>query len=418
MRHGQRAREKQRILARAIIMTPALALLASLALVSRAPAHGGVRSVRQRPTPSSTVRMGGAGAMRKLPLSSACDIAVSECCLGTMTWGSQNTDDEAYEQLELAWDAGVNFLDTAEGYPIPMNAETQGRTDAAIAAWMKKSKRPRDSVILATKVCGYNDRFTWFRDGPTRVSEAQITASVDASLRRLGTDHIDLLQVHWPDRYVPLFGSTRYDPSKERPDEVPFEEQARAMGALIEAGKVRAWGLSNETPYGVCEFAKVCEQLGVPPPVSVQNSYSLLQRSDETGLVEAMRRHDVGYLPYSPLSAGVLSNKYASGAPAGSRLGLFPGYLDRYLGTSAPAAVAAYSDVAAKFGLTPSAFAIAFCRSRDFVTSTIIGATSTQQLQDNLNGFAAEWTPEMEEEVERIFATYPDPWRMQVRDGG
>uniref|UniRef100_A0A7S4EWY1 NADP-dependent oxidoreductase domain-containing protein n=1 Tax=Chrysotila carterae TaxID=13221 RepID=A0A7S4EWY1_CHRCT len=265
------------------------------------------------------------------------DLMVSDCCLGTMTWGKQNTAKEAADQLSAAWDMGVNFLDTAEGYPVPMTAETQGETDRCIAKWMKTAKQPRDSVILATKVCGRNDRFTWFRDGPTIVNRDQVIASVDASLSRLETDHIDLLQIHWPDRYVPLFGTTRYDVSKERDDEVSFAEQVEVMGELIKAGKIRHWGLSNETPFGVCEFARVCDALGVPRPVSVQNSYSLLQRSDETGLVEAMRRLDVGYLPYSPLSAGVLSGKYRGlqTPPAGSRMELFQGYMDRYLKSQA-----------------------------------------------------------------------------------
>ena len=163
-------------------------------------------------------------AMKQHQLGSS-DLRVSSCCLGTMTWGNQNTADEAAEQLSLAIDAGVNFIDTAEGYPIPLDAETQGATDRAIGAWLKTSGQPRDSIVLASKVCGFNERFTWFRGGTTRVTREQVIASVDASLSRLGTDHIDLLQIHWPDRYVPLFGSTRYDVSKEREGSVSFEEQ-------------------------------------------------------------------------------------------------------------------------------------------------------------------------------------------------
>jgi len=300
---------------------------------------------------------------------------------------------------------------------------------------MGASRQPRDSVILATKVCGYNERFTWFRGGPTRVTAEQIVASVDASLQRLNTDYIDLLQIHWPDRYVPLFGSTRYEVSKEREDDVSFEEQARAMGELVKAGKVRHWGLSNETPVGVCEFVAACKAEGAPKPVSVQNSYSLLTRSDELGLVEAMRQHDVGYLAYSPLSAGVLTGKYAgyhSGTfldvvvrreeaaepPGGSRLSLFPGYMDRYLRTYAPEAVADYAQLAVDAGLSPAALAIAFCESRPFMASTIVGATSLAQLNENLAGFGVEWTDDLEDGVNDILARYPDPWRMLVRDGG
>jgi aryl-alcohol dehydrogenase-like predicted oxidoreductase len=347
-------------------------------------------------------------------------ILVSSCCLGTMTWGNQNTAEEAASQLNIAWERGCNFLDTAECYPVPVSQERQGSTDLAIGKWLRTNGRARDEVVIASKVCGYNERFTWLRGEPTRVTRDQIIASVEASLQRLGVDHLDLLQIHWPDRYVPLFGSTRYDCSKERPDEVPFEEQARAMGELIRSGKIRSWGLSNETPLGVCEFIAACKAEGIPPPVSVQNSYSLLQRGDEEGLVEAMCRHDVGYLPYSPLSAGVLSGKYSglSKPPAGSRLELFDGYFERYSSTSAPSAVEAYAELAQLHGLSPSALAIAFCESRPFVTSTIIGATSLEQLEDNLTGFGLEWTDELEAGVKAISETYPDPWRMLVRDGG
>jgi len=238
----------------------------------------------------------------------------------------------------------------------------------------------------------------------------------------LNTDYIDLLQIHWPDRYVPIFGSPRYDATKVRVGEVTFEEQVAAMGLLLKSGKIRAWGVSNETPFGLCEFARVCDAVGVQRPVSVQNSYSLLGRSDEIGMVEAMVRLGVTYLPYSPLSAGVLSGKYAGlkVAPKGSRLSLFGGgsYFDRYEASQAPSAVAEYTAIAAKHGLTPSAFAIAFCDARPFPISTIIGATSLAQLDDNLAGFAVKWTAEMEADCERVYAQYPDPWRMLVRDGG
>ena len=348
------------------------------------------------------------------------DMLVSSCCLGTMTWGNQNTDEEAAAQLDKAWDLGVNFLDTAEIYPVPVEKEKQGATDRAIGKWLKTNGRAREEVIIASKVAGYNERFTWMRDGPTRVTREQIIASVDASLARLGVDHLDLLQIHWPDRYVPMFGSVAYDCSKERDDAVPFDEQARAMGELVSSGKVRAWGLSNETPLGVAEFVAAASREGAPPPVSVQNSYSLLQRSDEVGLVEAVRHHDVAYLPYSPLSAGVLSGKYDGlpQAPEGTRLKLFDSYFDRYANTCAPECVECYKKLAFNHGISPAALAIAFCDSRPFVTSTIIGATSVEQLEINLQGFGVEWTDDLEEEIKRIHAYFPDPWRMIVRGGG
>jgi len=348
------------------------------------------------------------------------DMTVSSCCLGTMTWGSQNTDEEAAAQLEKAWDMGVNFLDTAEIYPVPVEEAKQGATDRAIGKWLKTNGRARDEVIIASKVAGYNERFTWMRDGPTRVTREQIIASVDASLARLGVDHLDLLQIHWPDRYVPMFGSVAYDCSKERDDAVSFDEQARAMGELVKSGKVRAWGLSNETPLGVSEFVAAATREGAPPPVSVQNSYSLLQRSDEVGLVEAIRHHDVAYLPYSPLSAGVLSGKYdgLEEAPEGTRLKLFDAYFDRYANTCAPECVECYKNLALENDISPAALAIAFCDSRPFVTSTIIGATSVEQLEINLQGFGVDWTDDLEEEIKRIHAFFPDPWRMIVRGGG
>merc|ERR1719217_160411 len=348
------------------------------------------------------------------------DILVSNACLGTMTWGKQNTDEEAAAQLDLAWDRGVNFLDTAEIYPVPVAEATQGATDRAIGKWLKTNGRARDEVIIASKVSGYNERFTWMRGGPTRVTREQIHASVDASLKRLGVEHLDLLQIHWPDRYVPMFGSVSYDCKKEREGAVSFEEQAKAMGELVKSGKIRAWGLSNETPLGVSAFVAAAIREGAPPPVSVQNSYSLLQRHDESGLVEAMRHHNVAYLPYSPLSAGVLTGKYdgLSAPPPGSRLGLFDNYYERYLQTCAPECVDCYRSAALVFGISPAALAIAFCDSRPFVTSTIVGATSAEQLEINLQGFGVDWTPELEAEVDRVHKYYPEPWRMTVRDGG
>jgi len=355
--------------------------------------------------------------MRKLGSS---DIMVSSCCLGTMTWGNQNTDEEAAEQLNLAWDRGCNFLDTAEIYPVPVSSEKQGATDLAISKWLKTNGRARDEVIIASKVAGYNERFTWMRDGPTRVTRELMIASVDASLKRLGVEHLDLLQIHWPDRYVPMFGSIRYEVEKEREDAVSFDEQAKAIAELVQSGKIRSWGLSNETPLGVSAFVAACERAGAPPPVSIQNSYSLLQRTDEIGLIEAIRHHDVAYLPYSPLSAGVLSGKYqkVEAAPQNSRLALFDNYFERYKATCAPLCVDAYCKSAFVHGLSPSALAIAFCDSRPFVTSTIVGATSLEQLEVNLAGFGVEWTDEMEKDVERVHKLFPDPWRTAIRDGG
>ena len=229
------------------------------------------------------------------------DLVVSDVCLGTMTWGKQNTLEEGVQQLDCAFDDyGLNFLDTAEMYPVPTEAETQGKTDETIGAWLKKRGR-RDDVVLASKICGASERITWVRgDGRgTRVTEADIVEGVEGSLKRLGTDYIDLLQIHWPDRYVPLFGSGTYDASQER-EAVPFVEQLQALKKLVDQGKVRHIGVSNETPYGVCQFIKEHEKdTSLPRICSIQNSYSLLVRSDfESGLTETCAQTNVGLLMY------------------------------------------------------------------------------------------------------------------------
>jgi len=369
------------------------------------------------------------------------DLLVSEVCLGTMTWGKQNSEQDAIDQLNFAFDEyGVNFLDTAEGYPIPLQPSTSGATDKAIGKWLKS--REREKVIIATKVCGASKRLNWFRDDkePTRVNKKQIKESVEKSLQRLGTDYVDLLQIHWPDRYVPLFGPNKYDYRLEVAA-VPFEEQLEAMAELIREGKVRHWGLSNETPFGVMAFASLAMEQGLPKAVSVQNSYSLLTREFESALAEVCSpsHTNTPLLPYSPLSAGVLTGKYdlniaaakkfskvqVSGEKApfegnnpDCRLNLLKGYKLRYQTSQAPAAVAEYCKVAAKYGMSPSHLALAFVASRPFVPSTIIGATSIDQLEDNVKAFQLEFTEEMLEDVEEVAAQYPDPWRTPQPGGG
>lgn len=300
-------------------------------------------------------------------------LRVSKVCLGTMTWGQQNTLSEAHAQLDVAFDEyGVNFLDTAEMYPIPTKKETQGETDRIISSWL--AKRDRSKVILATKVSGPG--ITWLpgRNGhKSRVTAKEIMLSVDYSLERLGTDYIDLLQIHWPDRYVPTFGADSYNMSLER-EAVSFEEQLTAMDALVKAGKVRYFGVSNETPYGVMKFAQLAEAKGMARPVSIQNSYSLLTRSDyESGLVEVCspRNENVGLLAYSPLAGGILTGKYFDpNHSTTSRLNLFEGYMQRYKQSLSVAAVAEYCRIAKEHGLTPAELALAWCYSRPHVAST------------------------------------------------
>ncbi|XP_050239349.1 uncharacterized protein LOC126688629 isoform X2 [Quercus robur] len=285
------------------------------------------------------------------------DLVISEITYGTMTFGEQNTEKEAHEILSYATERGINALDTAEAYPIPIRKETQGKTDLYIGSWLKS--QPRDKVILATKVSGYSERSSYLRDNAKvlRVDAANIKESVEKSLKRLGTDYIDLLQIHWPDRYVPLFGEFFYDPSKWRPS-VPFVEQLKAFQELIDEGKVRYIGVSNETSYGVMEFIHAAKVEGLPKIVSIQNSYSLLVRCRfETDLVEVCHPSNcnIGLLAYSPLGGGSLSGKYIdtnSEAARKGRLNLFPGYMERYNKSVAREATIKYLELAKKHGLT------------------------------------------------------------------
>lgn len=376
------------------------------------------------------------GAVLSAPISSAdimrrrignTDLVVSECALGGMTWGAQNTLQDAHEQLSFAFDCGVNFIDTAEGYPVAMCAETQGATDRAIASWIKTTRQPRDQLVLSTKVCGYNDRYTWFRESGegTQLTKAQIMESVDASLKRLETDYIDLLQFHWPERYVGLTGNgARYVGKERARGATSFEEQCEALAQLMREGKIRSWGLSNENAEGLAAFRKAAREVNLEAPACMQNAYSLLQRRDEIDLVPSLledaEEAPCSYIPYSALSAGVLSGKYATRAktPKRSRLTMFKGYADSFKKTTGPAAVDAYCLVARKHGLTPSQLALAHCNSRDFVTSTIIGATSMSQLAENIAAFKHEWTQELEDDVRAVYAQFPNPWRVQVAGGG
>jgi len=377
--------------------------------------------------------------MRKLGAS---DLSVSACCLGGMTWGNQNSVDEAVAQLNMAFDFGVNFVDTAEAYPVPMSADSQGRTDECIAKWMAESKIPRDKVVISTKTCGYNERYTWFRDSGegTRLSKSQIHESVDKSLKRLGIDHIDVLQFHWPERSVGLvrsamdadvgskdFLSAAAPLQPRKLGTEPISAQVEAIGELIASGKIRHWGLSNENAEGVGLFLDECAAQGVARPVCVQNAYSLLQRGDEKDLVELLQSSDVSYMPYSPLAGGVLSGKYSSKyvkKPAAgakkkrSRLGLVKGYEKNFLESKGPDAVELYCTLARKFGVTPTQLAIALCNSRVFVTSTVIGATSLEQLAEDLQAFEVGWTQEMDDAVVEAYSQFPEPWRVQVAGMG
>ena len=353
-------------------------------------------------------------ALRKLGNS---DLVVHEICLGTMTWGKQNSEAEAHAQLSYAIDErGVNFVDTAELYPVPAERETQGRTEQYIGTWLKKRGK-RSDVVVATKVCGHSDRLTWFRRSGkgTRVNRDNIFEAVDKSLQRLQTDYIDLLQVHWPDRYVPLFGGAAYDVAMER-DAEPISEQLAALTDLVKSGKVRHIGVSNETSWGVSEWRRIAKQSGMPLICSIQNSYSLIQRGAfETDLAETCspRNAYVGLLAYSPLAGGALTGKYrdGNGKSAGpkSRFNVFQGYMERYNKSLAREAVAQYCEIASKHGLTPTQMALAFVKSRWFVASTIIGATTMEQLKANIDAFEVELSPQCIAEINALYKRYRDP---------
>ncbi|CAN0887431.1 Protein tas [Linum grandiflorum] len=345
------------------------------------------------------------------------DLEISEITIGTMTFGEQNTEKEAHEILSYAFESGINILDTAEIYPVPMKKETQGKTDLYVSSWMKSL--PRDKVILATKVAGYSERSTFLRDNAevVRVDAANIKESVEKSLKRLGTDYIDLLQIHWPDRYVPLFGEFFYDYSKWRPS-VSFEEQLQAFKELVDEGKVRYIGVSNETSFGVMEFVHAAKVGGFPKIVSIQNSYSLLARCPfEIDLSEVCHPNNcnIGLLAYSPLAGGALSGKYLdldSEAAKKGRFNLFPGYMARYRDSLSREATVEYVEMGKKHGLTPVQLALGFVRDRPFVTSSIVGATSVGQLKEDVDAFLGTERPlsaEVLADVESIFKRYKDP---------
>ncbi len=335
------------------------------------------------------------------------DIEVSLICLGTMTFGEQNTREEAFAQMDLALERGVNFLDTAELYSIPPREATHGRSEQIIGDWLQRSGR-RDRVVLASKIAGPGeDWIPWIRGGRSRFDRAHIRAALDGSLRRLRTDYLDLYQLHWPERRTNFFGRLGYSP--EADDFTPFEETLEALAVEIEAGRIRAWGLSNETPWGTMRFIATAERLGLPPPASVQNPYSLLNRSYEVGMAEVSWREHCGLLAYSPLGFGVLSGKYLDDArPSGARLTLFPDYT-RYSNPQAVRATRRYVELARAHGLDPAQMALAYVNSRPFLTATIIGATTLEQLESNLASAGLRLDAGVLEGIEAIHAEQPNP---------
>ncbi len=337
------------------------------------------------------------------------DVKVSSICLGTMTWGQQNTEAEGHEQLDYALDQGVNFIDTAELYAIPPRPETAGSTERIIGSWLK-ARGGRDRVVLATKVVGRSEA-TWFRDGGEMpvLDKKNIEFAIDGSLKRLNTDYVDLYQIHWPDRLIPMFGSTERAESANKAPEVPIEETLEALNGLVKAGKVRHIGLSNETAWGLSRFLSAAEKSGGPRVVSVQNAYSLINRTYEDGLSEFHEREDVGLLAYSPLGQGYLTGKYLDGArPAGARTTLFQRG-QRYEKPGAEEAIRKYVALAKEVDLDPAQLALAFVTSRPFVTSNIIGATTMEQLKTDIASHAVTITPDIEARIAEIHQIHRNP---------
>lgn len=337
------------------------------------------------------------------------DLKVSRICLGTMTWGKQNSQDEAFEQLDYALDYGVNFIDTAEMYAVPPSAETYGKTEAYIGNWIA-ARNNRDRFILATKVIGPAPGSDWIRDGTPRLNRTHIEQAVDASLKRLQTDYIDLYQLHWPDRPTNFFGQLGYT-HIECPNvsTTPIEETLGTLHDLVNAGKIRYIGISNETPWGMMQYLRLAERNDWPKIISIQNPYNLLNRSFEVGLAEMAHRENVPLLAYSPLAFGVLSGKYRNGArPAGARLTLFERFA-RYTNEQAVWATERYLELAEKHGLNPSQMALAYVNSRSFLGSNIIGATSMEQLQINLESSEVELSKEVLKDIEAIHEKQPNP---------
>lgn len=338
-------------------------------------------------------------------------ISVSRACLGTMTFGEQNNASDAFWQLDRGRDAGVNFIDAAEMYPIPASAETAGRTEEILGDWME-SRNCRSKIVLATKVTGPG--LDHIRAGRPSFRTPLIEQAIDGSLRRLRTDTIDLYQLHWPERTTNLFGKRGYAhddaaDDENADDETAFRDVLDALAAQIKAGKIRAVGLSNETPWGVMRFLALADEHGLPRVASVQNPYSLLNRLFEIGLAEVSIREDCGLLAYSPLAFGTLSGKYLGGQhPPEARLSRFPQYT-RYTKPNAVAATEAYVFIAERHGLDPAQMALAYVYSRQFLTSAIIGARTAQQLETNLEAASIVLDPSVIDAIETVHESNPDP---------
>ncbi|MDD2885575.1 MAG: aldo/keto reductase [Dechloromonas sp.] len=334
------------------------------------------------------------------------ELIVPEICLGTMTFGEQTSEADAHGQLDYALAHGINFFDTAEMYAVPPRAETCGASERILGRWLRH--QARDKIIIASKVAGPARSMDWIRNGPLTMDRDNIRRAIEGSLDRLQTDYIDLYQLHWPERNQPMFGQWQFDPSKERPC-TPIRDQLDALAELVREGKIRHIGLSNEHPWGLLQFIKLADELGLPRVVSTQNAYSLLNRSFETGLAECCFREKVGLLAYSPLAFGHLSGKYLNNPDADGRLSLWPSFGQRYTKPNVQAAVTAYADLARSHALTPTELALGFVRSRSFVSSTLIGASSLSQLKETLPATLTPMHAELLAAIDAIHLQYTNP---------
>ena len=334
------------------------------------------------------------------------ELSVSSICLGTMTFGEQNSEAEAHALLDYAFAHGVTFLDAAEMYPVPARAETSGRTEEYVGSWLRG--RRRDAVVVATKVAGPSRGWQWIRGGPKAVDRENIRAALHASLRRLGTDYVDLYQIHWPARAVPIFGQYQFTPADEA-QATPIHEQLEALAELVREGKIRYIGVSNEHPWGVMEFLRLAEAHQLPRLVSIQNPYNLLNRTLDFSLAEILHREQVSLLAYSPLAFGHLSAKYLEDPSAQGRVRLFPSFGQRYTKPNVAGAVREYAALAREAGLTPAQLALAWVYRRWSVTSTIIGATTLAQLRENLETWTVSLDADLLSRVEAIHLRYPNP---------
>jgi len=333
------------------------------------------------------------------------DLDVSTICLGTMTWGEQNTQEEAFEQMDYALDQGVNFWDTAELYAVPPKSETFGYTETIIGNWFEKNKK-REKVILATKVAGPARKY--LRNGENSFVGKNLDQAINDSLRRLKTDYIDLYQLHWPERNVNNFGKLGYTHKENNWNE--FEDVLDNLKKYIDIGKIRYVGLSNETPWGVMNYLKLSKDKDLPRMMSIQNPYSLLNRSYEVGLAEISIREKIGCLAYSPLASGYLSGKYRNGNfPKGSRMERDFDFWTRYRKPNVDKVVEEYYKISKKYGLDISQMSIKFCEVQDFMTSVIIGATTMEQLKTDIESVNVKLSDEIIKEINEIQKIYPNP---------